>query len=108
MTNCSVCSSLTTCLYCESGFYLSSSTACLLQVCGDGVIHGTEQCDDGNLIDGDGCSSACEVETQWKCVSATAGGVSSCYYDTSSFGVAMEEQIYSCNQLKVVFRFTGS
>jgi cysteine-rich repeat protein len=31
-------------------------------VCGDGIVCGTEQCDDGNLIDGDCCSSACQFE----------------------------------------------
>jgi cysteine-rich repeat protein len=31
-------------------------------VCGDGVIEGNEVCDDGNTIDGDGCSSTCTVE----------------------------------------------
>ena len=30
--------------------------------CGDGFIDGDEECDDGNDQDGDGCSSACEVE----------------------------------------------
>ncbi|MFK8016014.1 MAG: thrombospondin type 3 repeat-containing protein [Gammaproteobacteria bacterium] len=31
-------------------------------VCGDDEQFGGEQCDDGNLTDGDGCSSTCEVE----------------------------------------------
>lgn len=30
--------------------------------CGDGLISGTEQCDDGNLTNGDGCSSTCTTE----------------------------------------------
>ncbi len=30
--------------------------------CGNGVKEGTEHCDDGNLVDGDGCSSTCELE----------------------------------------------
>ena len=30
--------------------------------CGDGVIHAPEECDDGNKIDGDGCSSLCRIE----------------------------------------------
>ncbi|MEO8603260.1 MAG: PQQ-dependent sugar dehydrogenase [bacterium] len=30
--------------------------------CGDGVATGAEACDDGNRIDGDGCSAACELE----------------------------------------------
>jgi len=28
--------------------------------CGDGLVAEGEQCDDGNMIDGDGCSAACE------------------------------------------------
>jgi len=31
-------------------------------VCGNGVIEAGEQCDDGNAADGDGCSSACQIE----------------------------------------------
>lgn len=30
--------------------------------CGDGVLHATEQCDDGNLLSGDGCSARCNAE----------------------------------------------
>lgn len=32
--------------------------------CGNGSINGTEQCDDGNNIDGDGCSATCTTEAQ--------------------------------------------
>jgi len=31
-------------------------------VCGNFVVEGTEQCDDGNLVNGDGCSSICTIE----------------------------------------------
>lgn len=31
-------------------------------VCGDGDIGSPETCDDGNVVDGDGCSADCEVE----------------------------------------------
>jgi cysteine-rich repeat protein len=30
--------------------------------CGNGIIEESEQCDDGNLVDGDGCNSACLKE----------------------------------------------
>ncbi|MEK6799202.1 MAG: EGF domain-containing protein [Planctomycetota bacterium] len=36
-------------------------------VCGDGVIEGGEECDDGNVADGDGCSSLCTVEAGYAC-----------------------------------------
>jgi len=31
-------------------------------VCGDGLVGGREQCDDGNTVGGDGCSSTCQIE----------------------------------------------
>jgi len=31
-------------------------------VCGDGMVDAGEECDDGNTLDGDGCTSACVVE----------------------------------------------
>jgi cysteine-rich repeat protein len=31
-------------------------------LCGNGVIDGTEECDDGNTVDGDGCSALCTDE----------------------------------------------
>jgi cysteine-rich repeat protein len=30
-------------------------------VCGDGVFAGNEECDDGNTLDGDGCSATCKL-----------------------------------------------
>lgn len=36
--------------------------------CGDGLITGTEQCDDGNAVSGDGCSSSCQIESGFQCV----------------------------------------
>src|SRR5690606_3803407 len=34
---------------------------------GDGLVEATEQCDDGNDDDGDGCSSDCTLEPGWLC-----------------------------------------
>ncbi len=51
-------------VYCEFGCL---SGICLeqpvnLALCGDGILNSGEQCDDGNLISGDGCSSFCIYE----------------------------------------------
>jgi fibro-slime domain-containing protein len=37
--------------------------------CGDGINNqgGIEECDDGNVLPGDGCNGACKVEKNWKC-----------------------------------------
>ncbi|MDD5041886.1 MAG: S-layer homology domain-containing protein [Candidatus Peribacteraceae bacterium] len=39
----------------------SVSSVYVHNVCGNGVKEGTEQCDDGNAEDGDGCSSICVI-----------------------------------------------
>merc|ERR1719353_574697 len=36
-------------------------------LCGNGIRQGQEQCDDGNLVDGDGCSRLCLVEPSFAC-----------------------------------------
>ena len=35
--------------------------------CGNTILEGTEECDDGDTTSGDGCSSDCEVEDGWDC-----------------------------------------
>lgn len=40
----------------------STPTVTPTPVCGDGVVEGTEQCDDGNTASGDCCSSSCQFE----------------------------------------------
>ncbi|MBV9946150.1 MAG: DUF4215 domain-containing protein, partial [Myxococcales bacterium] len=37
--------------------------------CGDGVIQPGEQCDDGNVASGDGCSAYCQIESGYTCPS---------------------------------------
>lgn len=41
-------------------------------VCGDGLSTGDERCDDGAVVSGDGCSSACQVELGWVCPGGAA------------------------------------
>ncbi|MFH1787744.1 MAG: myxococcus cysteine-rich repeat containing protein [archaeon] len=35
----------------------------LSSTCGNGIIENGEECDDGNAVDGDGCSSICKIES---------------------------------------------
>jgi len=49
-----------------------TSSGCIKQIpegCGDGVNNqgGIEQCDDGNVLPGDGCNGVCKVEKNWNC-----------------------------------------
>jgi len=36
-------------------------------MCADGIRAGAEQCDDGNFVNGDGCSSSCQIEAGFNC-----------------------------------------
>lgn len=45
-------------------------------ICGDGLIKGSEDCDDGNTINGDGCTSKCKVELGWICKGADGKAIS--------------------------------
>jgi cysteine-rich repeat protein len=45
--------------------------------CGDGAkyaAHYSEQCDDGNLVSGDGCDSSCQIENLYECDGSTTSG----------------------------------
>ena len=45
------------CNGCSPGYNLQSGLC--QSICGDGILAGTEQCDDNNNIDGDGCNADC-------------------------------------------------
>ena len=47
-------------------------------VCGDGLIVQGELCDDHNTLDGDGCSSTCNVEIGYSCAQTYSNGTSMC------------------------------
>jgi len=36
-------------------------------VCGNGLLEGAEECDDGGTESSDGCSADCEIEAGWSC-----------------------------------------
>jgi len=63
--------------YCSSGTAPNLTPAPCVSICGDGlhVINGTgaEACDDGNLINGDGCNSTCFPEEGWTCIDRPNG-----------------------------------
>jgi len=47
-------------------------------VCGDGVIEGSETCDDTNVVAGDGCSDVCVLEAGWVCTGSPTVCVPTC------------------------------
>lgn len=65
---CLTCSSpLGICTQCATGFVLNVGSNTCTEVCGDGTRI-IQQCDDGNTISGDGCSSTCTIEPGWVCM----------------------------------------
>jgi cysteine-rich repeat protein len=59
---------------CFQGFDDTNTPTCT-EICGDGLLY-TLPCDDGNNIDGDGCSGYCQIELGYTCLT---GGNSICY-----------------------------
>lgn len=52
----------------------ATQSGCAPSVCGDGMLDLTmEACDDGNTVGGDGCSTRCEIETDWICAQPGQG-----------------------------------
>src|SRR5437764_5898369 len=51
------------------------TTTTIPVVCGDGTREGDEECDDGNLVDGDGCDSNC---TRTRCGNGIKTGTEAC------------------------------
>ncbi len=55
---------------CLAGTSLTLAAQRIPAHCGDGVIDPDEQCDDGNLTEGDGCNPLCQIETCYACTGA--------------------------------------
>jgi cysteine-rich repeat protein len=46
----------------EKAGAIASGAVYVFDECGSGLVNQDEQCDDGNLLDGDGCSAGCRLE----------------------------------------------
>ncbi|CAD8045525.1 unnamed protein product [Paramecium sonneborni] len=58
------------CQLCEykQGYYSDYENNLCYSKCGDAIMSDIEQCDDGNLINGDGCNDRCLLEKNFDCV----------------------------------------
>lgn len=56
---------------------ISVEDECYTPACGNGILDegNDEECDDGNLVDGDGCSSTCEIEEECECCPVCGNGI---------------------------------
>ena len=76
-TGCSSCPDCYSCDSCSLGFFLKAGNPLCQEVCGDGLKF-VSDCDDGNNVDGDGCSSTCEIEQGWTCNGGSPQGKDQC------------------------------
>jgi cysteine-rich repeat protein len=58
--------------------------------CGNGKREGTEQCDDGNKLDLDGCSAACRFEQDHRITAAILQWVTDAHCQHNAFGAAIQ------------------
>lgn len=75
----------------NSGVAEPPSGVMLPEVCGDNLLVGTEQCDDGNLVPGDGCRADC---TEERCGDGILDAPESCESGADGFAVCCDEE---CN-----------
>ncbi len=67
--------------------------------CGNGIVEGPEECDDGNNLDGDCCSATCILEPSGSsctddgndCTSDTCNGLGECVHDSLPNGTTCED-----------------
>lgn len=77
-----------------------------IDICGDGLLTDLE-CDDGNKVDGDGCSSTCTIEGNYTCVNGSATSPSVCSYN-QQISLKLVDTIKDPTSNKISFYFTLS
>jgi len=56
----------------------TGTTHACTPTCGNGSLESGEECDDGNLVNGDGCSSTCQIEPGFTCTTQTNSDTQPC------------------------------
>ena len=77
ISGCSRCVDCDVCITCAAGHTLNATNGQCSEVCGDGRRF-TLPCDDGNLVNGDGCSNTCQVESGFFCVGGSPARRDTC------------------------------
>jgi cysteine-rich repeat protein len=72
----------------------STTTTTLPAVCGDSAIGALEECDDGNVMAGDGCSPTCELESVNPAVCAGIPAVAGTNLDTVRIASGLEAPVH--------------
>lgn len=79
--------------YCANLEQNIKDSACAIQTnkCGNDVLEENEQCDDGNVLDNDGCSSACQTEEEEPLTATSTALISGCKYNDANNNSQIEE-----------------
>ncbi len=109
------------CLQCSTGYVLNNSICELTtppppppptptnQTCGNGNLEVTEQCDDGNSLNSDGCSLLCIVEVNFICTSVNNNMrqlTSKCLYTGNIYlNIIDIQKSDSANQINIVINY---
>jgi cysteine-rich repeat protein len=88
------------CANCLYAFYLLNES-CTMSVCGDSLITSGEACDDGNTISGDGCSSYCQIESNFLCNGTPSVCTINLNYHINFQSVTVSPTV--CNHISVRF-----
>lgn len=74
-----------------------------VEICGDGKNFGLLQCDDGNLVNGDGCDNTCAVESGWYCYGGSSTTADECIYVETTL-----DSINVTDSNNLVLKFSGA
>lgn len=89
MQGCLNCISQSQCIECDPTLYYLAPNSTCDDICGDGIrIY--VQCDDGNVLDGDGCSSVCTVENDFTCTGGSIISKDVCSYSGPFYMTVMK------------------
>jgi cysteine-rich repeat protein len=74
------------------------------EICGDGLMLGYFECEDGNSNNDDGCDSSCKVEQCWECDGLSP---TTCTIDPVNT-IGIKNATLSINQTVVTINFNNS
>ena len=93
------------CLSCNDvqGYHLQGNSCA--EICGDGLVIYL-QCDDGNSLNGDGCSANCMIEKGWNC-SNTISTPSACtLIAPPTISIASTSKLPALNQIAIIMQLS--
>ncbi|CAD8102411.1 unnamed protein product [Paramecium sonneborni] len=96
--NCHICDKVDgfECFSCKNGYHLIGNKC--ISICGDGIVANDEQCDDGNLVKGDGCHF-CLYDCEYSCSFCVKGKCLKC----QDGYILIQSKCYSICGLNQVF-----